>query len=402
MIQQKTSNKNHDVIQYIFIFFLISLFASCSKEESITTSSPISIFEQDFPIVYSATLPEGKLPYPHQNPEFSQQSYDSLVENLFIINNFGLYQCGEADEECYFHDGLDFVLSNGTPIFALKSGTVRANIGGNSFYRTLVVEDLDEPGFAWTYTHVFNFQVKSGEEVSQGQYLGVVNFQGLDHIHLSRARLREGGSWNNFRDLINIYPDNYFTFIDNDPPIIKTPFHYFRNNSNSIFQNDGMLDTISGEVDIVVSMRDVGAYAGDFIGNNGYWGDRLAVRDISYRILKDEEEILDRKSFDFTKLEFAFHSEKWKETLTVFKHANILDIDAGSNNMFHSHYIITNAKDNLQGIINPEDQGLSWNTLELDSLNQQIYPNGLYTIEVTAHDSNGNQTIEIDQVFINN
>jgi len=202
--------------------------------------------------------------------------------------------------------------------------------------------------------------------------------------------------------LINIYPDNYFTFIDDTAPIIITPFHYFPNNSNSAFAISGSIDTISGEVDIVVSMRDAGAYAGDFIGSTGYWGDRLAVRDISYRILKDEVEILNRRSFDFSKLEFAFHSEKWKETLTVFKHADIIDIDDGSNNMFHSHYIITNARDSLQGIIDPVDKTLSWNTLEMDSLDEKVYPNGLYTIEVTAHDSNGNVTTESDDVYLNN
>lgn len=387
--------------QYLLVLLLIGLFTSCFKEEPQTVPQD-PIFEQSFPIEYKATVPDGKLPYPHQDPEYSQASYDSLVHEIFIINNFGLYQCGDAEEDCYFHDGLDFVLPNGTPIFALKAGIVRANIGGNSFYRTLVVEDMDEPGYAWSYTHIYHFEVQTGTEVSQGQYLGKVNFEGLDHIHLNRTRLREGGSWSNFGDLINIYPDNYFTFIDETAPIIKTPFHYFPNNSNSVFESVGDLDTVSGEVDIVVSMRDVGAYAADFIGNSGYWGDRLAVRDISYRILKDDVEILKRPSFDFTKLEFVFHPERWKETLTVFKHGDVLDIDGGSNNMFHSNYIITNARDSLQGMIDLDDQNLSWNTLELDSLGEKIYPNGLYTIEVTAHDSNGNVTTESDFVYVNN
>jgi len=402
MVKKK---KYRNVFQKNGIYYLlISLFMvfSCGENDPTIVTPTVPEFDQTFPIVYSAELPENKLPYPHHNPDYTQHEYDSLVNTLFIINNFGLYQCGDTKEECYFHDGLDFVMDNGTPIFALEAGTIRANIGGDQYYRTLVVEDADEEGFGWTYTHIYNFQNKVGTEVSKGQFLGRVNFQGLNHIHLNRTRLRDGGTWDNFTDLINIYPDNYFTFIDNVEPIIKTPFHYFRNQSDSIFKNEGLVDTIFGAIDIVVSMRDAGAYAGDFIGNSGYWGDRLAVRDISYRILKNDVEILNRKSFDFTNLEFSFHNEKWKEALTVFKHANVLDIDGGSNNMFHSHYIITNAIENFHGSINPEDGVRSWITNELDSLGHQVFPNGLYTIEVTAHDSNGNKTVKSDAVFVQN
>ena len=392
----------HSIKQVFCLCCVIVIMIQCGEDEPIMMEPEMELYEQEFPITYATEFPEGKLPYPHHHPDLTQNEYDALVINLFIINNFGLYQGGETEESCYFHDGLDFVLDNGTPIFALEAGTVRANIGGDQYYRTLVVEDADEPGYAWTYTHIFNFQTYVDNEVSKGQFLGRVNFKGLEHIHLNRTRLREGGSWDVFNDLINIYPDDYFTFIDETEPIIKTPFHYFKNQTDSLFASEEAIATISGEVDIVVSMRDGGAYASDFIGNSGYWGDRLAVRDVSYRILKEGEEIISRKSFDFRDLEFAFHSEKWKETLTVFKHANVLDIDAGSNNMFHSHYILTNAREGHKGSIDPSDGNLSWNTLEKDSTDQFIFENGEYTIEVTAHDSNGNKTVKSDIVKIQN
>lgn len=378
------------------------LFYSCQKKEAIQPDPVQNGLTQSFPIVYEAQLPVGKLPYPHHNPTYNQNSYDSLVRNLFIINNFGLYQCGDTPESCYFHDGLDFILDNGTPIFALEAGTVRANIGGNTFYRSLVIEDADEANYAWTYTHIYHFAVSEGETVSQGQYLGRVNFQGLDHIHLNRTRLKEGGSWRSFGDLINIYSDHYFTFIDTQAPIIKKPFHFFRNGGDIPFTQSEGLDTVFGKVDIVVSMRDAGAYAGANIGGAGYWGDRLAVRDISYRILKDDQEILSRPSFDFRKMEFIFHAEKWKETLTVFKHRDVMEAVPSDGNRTFSHYIITNARDSLQGQIDLEDQYLSWDTQELDISGQARYPNGLYEIEVLAHDSNGNATRERDSVYVRN
>lgn len=385
---------------FLSIFCCCCVCSQCNKEEPVVEMP--NIIEQDFPIVYAADLPAGKLPFPHQNPDLSQNEYASLVDDLFIINNFGLYQCGEEKEECYFHDGLDFVLENGTPIFALEDGIVQANIGGNSFYRILVIEDKDKPGYAWSYTHVYEFAVALNEEVVQGQYLARVNFDGLEHIHLSRTRLKEGGSWNVFEDLINIYPDDYFIFKDVTSPTVKTPFHYFHNTSDSLLVSEGETDTISGKVDIVVSMRDGGAYANDIIGNSGLWGNRLAVRDISYQIIKNGDVLLARPSFDFTKLEFVFHREKWREAMTIFKHHTVLDQDAGDNNMFHSHYIITNARDDLAGQIEPEEEENAWDTLELTDTGIPKYPNGHYQVMVTVHDSNGNETIKSSEVYVNN
>jgi hypothetical protein len=375
----------------------------CKKEEQIDFNNPDPApIEQFFPIVYNAEFPAGNLPYPHHNPTYSQAQYDSLIEALFIINNFGLYQCGEQKEDCYFHSGLDFVLDNETPIFALEAGTVRANIGGNSFYRTLVIEDMDEPGFGWAYTHIYHFAVEPGDEVSKGQFLARVNFQGLDHIHLSRTKLKEGGSWTNFNDLIDIYPDDYFTFIDESNPIIKTPFHFFENGTDSLFTSGDTIATVSGEVDIVVSMRDPGQYGGEYNVSSGYWGNRLAVRNINYRILKNGEEILSRSSFDFRNLGFVFHAERWRETLTVFKHHTVLESEDGNPGTFLSHYILTNASDDAEGMIDPQDEALSWNTLELNTAGEALYPNGLYHIEVTAYDSNGNESVVVDEVWVEN
>lgn len=384
-----------------FLLVCVFFFTHCKKEDPISENPP-PLIEQEFPIVYQAEFPDGKLPYPHHNPTYSQEAYDSLVNNLFIINNYGLYQCGDTKEDCYFHDGLDFVLDNGTPIFALEPGKIRSNIGGDSYYRTLVIEDEDEPGYAWAYTHVYDFVVNPGESVSKGQFLGVVNFQGLGHIHLDRIRLREEGAWNKFSDLIHIYPDEYFTFKDEIKPIIKKPFHYFKNASDIFTPSTDGVDTISGDIDLVVSIRDVGAYAGAYIGNNGYWGDRLAVRDVSYRILKDGVEILSRPSYDFTKIEFVHSVDKWRATNVVFKHRPVVEVDISNFNKVYSHYILTNARDDLEGLIQREDSALSWNTEEIDDSGQAKYPNGLYQVEITAHDSNGNEAVEMEEVFIRN
>lgn len=378
------------------------LLFACQKDDYPVPASPLDPppFEQTFPIVYQAVVPDGKLPWPQHDPTISQTSYSALLTDLSIINNFGQYQCGDGIGSCYFHDGLDIVLENGTPIFAVEPGVVQANIGGDQYYRSLVVEGLDEPGMGWAYTHIYHFQVAEGATVVQGQFLGRVNFKGLDHIHFSRVRLDDGGSWRNFSDLLNLFPDDFFIFHDDSPPIVLAPFLFYKNRKEERFEH-GAVDTVSGQADIVVGMRDPGAYANDFIGTEN-WGDRLAVRRIEYSSRKDGVTLLDRPSFDFARMEFRFSQNKWLEALTVFKHHLTVDPDHENFNRFVSHYILTNARDSLSGEINPADGHLAWNTLETNGLDEPVFENGLYEIEVRAWDSHGNFASQLDSVFVKN
>src|SRR5687768_941305 len=92
-------------------------------------------------IVYRTPPPAGKLPWPHHSPEWEADQYSRVMNNLFIVNNFGLMQASPGGASAYLHSGLDVVLPNGSPIYAVHGGTVVAEIGGNEFYRTLIVED---------------------------------------------------------------------------------------------------------------------------------------------------------------------------------------------------------------------------------------------------------------------
>ncbi|MEM9821493.1 MAG: M23 family metallopeptidase [Bacteroidota bacterium] len=387
----------------ILLIGLAFLMVHCQKEETLPPSSGPNgppPPEQSFPITYQVDFPEGKFPYPHHDPAYTEEDHQRLIQDVFIINNFGQYQCGDLPEDCYFHDGLDFVLDNGTPIYALQAGTVRANIGGDQYYRSLVVEDLEAPEMAWVYTHVYHFNVAVGERVRKGQFLGRVNFQGIEHIHLTRSRLRSGGAWNNFSDLISLFPDDYFILRDETPPVILHPFHFFKNGTNELIDH-GAVDTISGAVDIVVSMRDPGDYTRGWLDNN-FYGERLCVKKINYRILHNGEELLSKASFDFSQIEFVFSPDRWREAAIVFKHHDLLEPEAGNFNRFHSHYIITNARDSVSGFIEPSDSELAWNTTATDENGQPLFPNGPYQIEVTAYDTHENATTKTDEVFLQN
>ena len=41
---------------------------------------------------YLVSPPDGKLPWPHHRPDMNQTEYDELMDNLWIINNFGQLQ----------------------------------------------------------------------------------------------------------------------------------------------------------------------------------------------------------------------------------------------------------------------------------------------------------------------
>ena len=94
-------------------------------------------------ISYTTPPPTGKLPFPQHNPSFTSNQYNNMMSQLWIINNFGLYQGSEQVIYDYFHDGLDIVLDNGTLIYAVEAGYVRSVINS-----TLVIEDKDEPASA--------------------------------------------------------------------------------------------------------------------------------------------------------------------------------------------------------------------------------------------------------------
>jgi hypothetical protein len=361
-------------------------------------------------ITYNVSFPKGILPYPHHNPNFTQKEYDSLINNVIIINNFGLYQCGNHPGTAYFHDGLDFVLKKGTKIYAVESGYVKfISESSNEFYRSIIIGDTkgDEPGNAWVYVHVNNFQVKNGDYVPQGTYIADVHFRGLDHVHLGRAYL-SSGEWSNVQNLNYVQPDKYFIFPDTQPPVIENPFYYFSNNSDGIFLRDSLkgITEISGEVDIVTGIREAGQYANTKDGNGWIikdFGDRLCISKIEYEIYKDNILLLSKKSFDFSKLTFNFSKNGYKKVLVVYKYRPVIQPNVTSWSRIFSYFIITNTDGTGDATeIKTSDSEYSWNTLQKDSSGNSLFPNGRYSIKVIAYDFKGNRAESTDFIEVNN
>ncbi len=345
-----------------------------------------------------------KLPWPHQPPGLTAAEIAQLNRDVWVINNEPLYQADQAGDWCYFHGGLDIVLTNGTPIYAMKDGWVKAIA-----YSAVIVADVadDQPGFGWSYGHLGNVRVQPGQFVPRGTLLGEVSFEGLSHIHLEKVYSQDP-YWSSWRYLC--FPDDHFTFLDAEPPTIRTPFYFFENNRDSRFvpQSDGRM-AIRGDVDIVVAMRDGGEFA--HAKDAGAFGDRLAVTRIEYSIRPAPGSggpTRRFRSFDFrtlrlkSALDLAGQDYNTRLVKTAFKHFGLFG-GATSGDKSFSYYIISNCP----GDAPPAEIAFAftnhcWQTGAHDDAGAPLYPDGDYLLEVTAFDSLGNSATNSMHVIVDN
>ena len=91
----------------------------------------------------------------------------------------------------HFHTGIDLLAQYGTPIDAAAGGRVTAT--GYADYFGLRVEITDSYGLVEIYAHMSDVSLNVGQEVQQGQKVGLVGSTGLSigaHLHL---QLEVGG-----------------------------------------------------------------------------------------------------------------------------------------------------------------------------------------------------------------
>lgn len=85
-----------------------------------------------------------------------------------------------------FHYGVDYDVPEGTPIYAVASGTVTIATNDESAGNYVSVAHSD--GFASAYMHMSYYVVSVGDYVTQGQLLGYVGSTGRStgpHLHLA-------------------------------------------------------------------------------------------------------------------------------------------------------------------------------------------------------------------------
>ncbi|MHC4623242.1 MAG: peptidoglycan DD-metalloendopeptidase family protein [Planctomycetota bacterium] len=346
------------------------------------------------------------LPWPHQAPWLTPEEIESLNQQIYVVNDFPLYQSDQAGEHRYFHGGLDIVLDNGTPIYAMKDGWVKS-----TDYSTIAIADTPDnaPSYGWEYTHLSNFQVQVGDFVTSGTFIGEVDFDGLPHIHLSKV-FSQGDYWGSWRYIC--MPNGHFSYIDEEPPVISTPFYFFENDSDTEIGPDGTGNVVlSGEVDIVVPMREQGLYARSSSWP-GWPTDRLAVTKIEYEILPTGSapgsgQIFQSFDFNDIKIKSSALDAGYNAELTrvVYKHWAFVEGErTGSDwDKCFSYYIITNCSgEQSPREINISDRNYCWDTAVLDSNGLPAFPNGAYDVTVTAYDFTGHSATQTMTVTVNN
>jgi len=201
-------------------------------------------------------------------------------------------------------------------------------------------------------------------------------------------------------------PNGHFVYADQDPPVIQTPFYFFKNNSDELITPTSDPVTLEGAVDIVVAMRDQGEFARS--KDNGF-GDRLCVNRIEYEIIpvsSSNKANQHYQSFDFEKLKFknSIHFKEYSSEIVdvVFKHYKHIGTKPSSSKTC-CYYIITNCpKGGPPHELKIADQNHCWKTNEKNEQGNPRFPNGLYDIAVTAYDFKGNKAIEVMRVRVAN
>jgi hypothetical protein len=343
-------------------------------------------------------LPMGKLPWPHQEPGLSSAEFDTLINGLWILDNFGTYHATDDGKYVYFHDGIDIMLENGTKLYAVESGYVKSLREEPSGGGHINIGDTqgDLPGYGWEYAHTGNFQFKEGDYVHQGDFIGEVFIR--EHVHLSRIRVLQG-SWADKRDLEYLQPLDYFVFEDTLAPEIVSPFFYFLNDSDEPFIN-GFPIEVCGKVDIIVPMRDLAE--SNLRGSLNRW----CVGWIEYEIKGDQNSVVHKKSFDFRKIIFAeWPGQMYDERVFAIYKPHYLPLLAGSglDTRNVSFFIITNMEGTKECCeMYDIYQSQAWDTTVLTDDGLPLFPDGLYTITVRAYDMKGNCASASDVVGVKN
>lgn len=92
------------------------------------------------------------------------------------------------------HTGQDFAARSGTPVVAVRDGTIAWSDGAGGAYGQWIGLAADN-GHVYTYCHLSQRQMKAGQKVSAGQQLGRVGTTGNStgpHLHFEMSK---GPKW---------------------------------------------------------------------------------------------------------------------------------------------------------------------------------------------------------------
>ncbi len=146
--------------------------------------------------------------------------------------------CGFADNyyhTSHWHRGIDIPLSNGSNVYASKSGTVALISSSNSRGKYVVIDHGN--GYYSEYQHLSSVSVKKGDAVSQGQVIAKSGNTGSGgyHLHFEIMNLGKSGIGSNY---MNYYNSNS-KYVNVNPANAKSVYCTKSNTSFKISQASG-------------------------------------------------------------------------------------------------------------------------------------------------------------------
>ncbi len=294
-----------------------------------------------------------------------------------IGNTYGEYQFYGGSP--YLHPGLDILVPNGTPIYAVRSGYVKAVLTTSAdLHWRIAIGDLPgtEECEGWLYAHIDQntIQVVEGQYVEEGDYLGnIVYWTVADFHHIHFVKIRNTGQpWMSDWEFVGNPLDELDGILDTHTPEIRRCdqerlFAFCENGTSNYFSAGAIL---SGDVDIIARLSDR--------INNSDW--ELAPYTVAYEIYNDTMSTGIIHSLTFTGQLF------WTDNVDVIYREDAIFDTEGDYNARVFYHVITNTDGD--SVIEVSDTSGCWRTTEFD--------NGSYWVRVFIADRDGYTTGNYD------
>lgn len=105
-------------------------------------------------------------------------------------------------KELMQHNGIDYAAKKGTPIFASSAGKIiRKEFKENGYGNVIAIQHQD--GYLTLYAQLSEFKIEIGQQIKQGEIIGLVGSSGIStgpHLHFE---LRKDGEYLNPENFIN-------------------------------------------------------------------------------------------------------------------------------------------------------------------------------------------------------